>query len=1086
MEATAPRRGTTLARPTTVLDQALDLSRVNWEMIAYAVLFVILVGTRFWDLGGRALHHDESIHGYYSYLQFQGNPWQYQPAYHGPFLYNFVALGFALFGATDATVRIMPAIFGSILVGLCLFLRPYLGRLGTLVAAVLVIFSPSIMYYSRSLRHDIFATVGTMMLFVAILGFLRTHRGPWVYLGALGAAIAYTSHELSFINFFIFLSFLVVAWAWLRFLGAPGDRDRALGFNPISEALRALFGPQRWALIGGIGLFVAIYVLLFSNLLTYPQGIGDGLFKGIGYWFGQHGVARGNQPLYYYALLLMPIYELLAYVTAFVTLIVLGVRLLMGKADVPPDLPAEAYPDSLVRVRGDERERKNLSVSTEGSDEAGFGLPSAAVLAGFTVVFLAWWCFAALIAYSLAGEKMPWLNMQMALPFSLLAAAGIGRLLQRVDWRAILKQGGLFMGVLGVLLIFAFLSFLANLNQLAATGLNGNEVQQATMMRALVLAAFILLIVGGIAWFWLRIGASNGWRVLAMTAVVIGLLYGVRSTWMLNFRNGDVPIELLVYTQSAPDTVLLSDRIIRLSRDLTAFSDRNVSDVTGGRSMQIGLDNGIEWPFDWYLRDQRKVSRFTTHDGSGKLVAGTALPGDLPNGSPVFLVSDDFQATQAWQDFVKDKYTGTHYKLRWWFPQETYEIQAKDAQGNLKFDANGQQIWDTTAYLGTYLGNLLNPTAWAQPVKYMLYRDPGAPLGSTDVWFYVRNDLLTRVGNVLGDLGTGASTGTDTGGTTTQPQQPSVTYGMFDLAPEGNGKGQFNKPRGIAQGPDGSFYVVDTSNLRVEKFDKDGKFLLSFGSAGSGDGQFQALLPADNNPAPGTGPGGIAVDPQGNVYVADTWNHRMQKFDRDGKFIRQWGGFINLGDAAANAAEGQTKFFGPRGVAVDKQGNIYVTDTGNRRVMEYDGNGTFIRQFGQGLTPALVSVPNNGPNQLNEPIGVAVDAQGNVYVADTNNRRIVKFDKSGQAVTNWAVNAFAPGPYNEPFMAMGPDGNLYVSDPTGQQVLKYDPTGKELGSKKAQGTSTLSRPTGLTVLPDGTVYVVDTDKAGVVKLGTVP
>jgi len=367
----------------------------------------------------------------------------------------------------------------------------------------------------------------------------------------------------------------------------------------------------------------------------------------------------------------------------------------------------------------------------------------------------------------------------------------------------------------------------------------------------------------------------------------------------------------------------------------------------------------------------------------------------------------------------------------------------------------------------------------------MLYRDLGAPLGSTDVWFYVRNDLLARVGNMVGDLGTGSTT--TTGGTgTTEPQQPTVTYGMFDLAPEGNGKGQFNKPRGIAQAPDGSFYVVDTSNLRVEKFDKDGKYLLSFGSAGTGDGQFQALIPADNNPAPGTGPGGIAVDSQGNVYVADTWNHRVQKFDRDGKFVRQWGGFINLGDAGTSPTDAQTKFFGPRGVAVDSANNVYVTDTGNRRVMEYDGNGTFIRQFAQGLTPALVSVPNNAPNQVNEPIGVAVDKAGNVYIADTNNRRIVKFDKSGNAVTNWAVNAFAAGPYNEPFMTVGPDGNLYVSDPTGQQILKYDPAGKDLGSKKAQGTSTLSRPTGLTVAQDGTVYVVDTDKAGVVKLGTVP
>ena len=470
MEATASRR--TLVRPS-VLDQALDLSRVNWEMIAYAVLIVVLLGTRFWDLGSRALHHDESIHAYYSFLQYQGQPSAhaivngvnhgYDPAYHGPFLYNMVSIAYTLFGVTDATARLMPAIFGCILVLLILLLRPYLGRLGAVFGATMVTLSPSIMYYSRSLRHDIFALTGSFLLWIAILGFIRNHRGIWLYIGALGLGIAYASHELVFVNVAIFVLFLAIAWLWLNFLGAPGDRDRMMEVNPISEALRAVWETQRMALLGAAGLFLAIYALFYSNFMTTPQGLIDGFAQGISYWFLQHGVARGNQPIYYYALLLLPIYEMLAYVAAFATLIVLGVRLLLGHANVPTDLPPDAYPDTLGRTRDD---RRNTGLYQEGTDAEGFGLPSAAVMSGLTLAFLAWWSFGALIAYSLAGEKMPWLTMQMALPFTLLAAGGISRLVQNTDWRALWNQGALFMGLLLVLLVFAFLSFVTNLQGL--------------------------------------------------------------------------------------------------------------------------------------------------------------------------------------------------------------------------------------------------------------------------------------------------------------------------------------------------------------------------------------------------------------------------------------------------------------------------------------------------------------------------------------------------------------------------------------------------------------------------------------------
>src|SRR6476660_8433722 len=112
------------AAPTQWLDRAIDLTKANWEIILYVGLMIVAVLTRVWDLGPRAMHHDESIHAYYSSQYLKGGGYNYDPTSHGPFLYHIVALGFFLFGTTDAMARIMPAFFGIALVGMCWFLRP--------------------------------------------------------------------------------------------------------------------------------------------------------------------------------------------------------------------------------------------------------------------------------------------------------------------------------------------------------------------------------------------------------------------------------------------------------------------------------------------------------------------------------------------------------------------------------------------------------------------------------------------------------------------------------------------------------------------------------------------------------------------------------------------------------------------------------------------------------------------------------------------------------------------------------------------------------------------------------------------------
>ena len=156
----------------------------------------------------------------------------------------------------------------------------------------------------------------------------------------------------------------------------------------------------------------------------------------------------------------------------------------------------------------------------------------------------------------------------------------------------------------------------------------------------------------------------------------------------------------------------------------------------------------------------------------------------------------------------------------------------------------------------------------------------------------------------------------------------------------------------------GNLYVADSFNHRVEKFTSAGVFLGRWGSEGSGDGEFN--LPTD-----------IAVDGGGSVYVADGGNY-LQKFDANGTFLSRWG--------EHGAGDGQ--FNAPCGIAVDDSGNVYVADTYNHRVQKFDSNGTFLAKWGE---------YGSGNGQFDAPHGIAVDRVGNVYVADYYNHRVQKF-----------------------------------------------------------------------------------------------
>ncbi len=185
-------------------------SSISWETIAYLVMIALAIGTRFWNLGEKALHHDESLHAYYSWVYSIGNGYRHDPLMHGPFLFHFNALIYLLFGDSNATSRYGPAFFGVLMVAMPWLLRgpKFLGKYGALAASFFILISPSILYQSRYIRHDIYTIGGTLFLFICIFRYLDKPERRWLIAGSATLAFLFTNHEIVFAIAAIFFVFL--------------------------------------------------------------------------------------------------------------------------------------------------------------------------------------------------------------------------------------------------------------------------------------------------------------------------------------------------------------------------------------------------------------------------------------------------------------------------------------------------------------------------------------------------------------------------------------------------------------------------------------------------------------------------------------------------------------------------------------------------------------------------------------------------------------------------------------------------------------------------------------------------------------
>ena len=588
-------------------DPACSLPLLSWELPGYALLIIIGATMRLWDLGSRAMHHDESLHALYSWNFAEGRGYAHDPMMHGPFQMEATAAVFYVLGDGEFTARLLYAVAGIVLIGLPFFLRYKLGRIGALLVSVMLTFSPAMLYFSRFARNDILMSVWVLGLVVAMWRYLDSGRSRYLYAASGLLALAFATKENAYfiagcLGLFLLILSLVRNWpsihggveigrtstpaavgrlvkgAWnaiplgprLATVGRPADFfillftlsmplgaafvgwlhdalllgwTRLLLITPdVAGDPRVIFdkgnpnyderlvdlryeglnlGEPMGAPAGGgmvvavlivavliaaavyIGMkwkprvwwrcaaiFGLIWTLTYSSFFTNWAGIASGGWRSAGYWLAQQQlpVARGNQPTYYYVLL-TSLYEFLPLIFA-----VAGAVYYLRRRD-------------------------------------------------FFGVFLVFWAGLTFLLYTMAGEKMPWLVVNVALPLIVLAGRFLGDVVERVEWRRLVSGGGLYLigGVPVTILLLYALVFLevstddpfslvllaASLGSLAAVAVSGYVIAR-------------------------RVGYGSFFAFAAIPLAVFLLALTVRTAWNASYENGDIPVEMLVYTQTTP------------------------------------------------------------------------------------------------------------------------------------------------------------------------------------------------------------------------------------------------------------------------------------------------------------------------------------------------------------------------------------------------------------------------------------------------------------------------------------------------------------------------------------------------------
>jgi predicted membrane-bound mannosyltransferase/sugar lactone lactonase YvrE len=1138
------------------------------EIAIFALIMLLAVITRFYDLGSRVMSHDESLHTYFSWLLYRGQGYEHSPMMHGPLQFHLIALSYFMFGASDFTARIPAVLFNLMTIFMVWYWRRYLGRAGALIAGGLMLISPFLLYYGRYVREDPYAVFSGVLMLYAMLRYFEVGKPKYLIMVAAALAIHFLTKETSFIYtaqaliylaiYFIvkvtrkpwenaeydYKAFIVSLCVMILLASVAtgiylAERDTstltgaetAMPANPDESAPHAtvehstsplvigfgvgagiafiatafflirgytwqrvrtersfellfVFGtivlPQLSPLlmnltdvtiptdvgqvqalasdtralmvIGGFLLLTFIlaivagllwnpqsfwktalvfwvpFTLLYTTIFTNSSGFFTGTIGSLGYWIVQHDVERGSQPWYYYLLIQLPIYEFLT-VLGFLLALYLGFRRKFTQQSIAP-------------------QTEELDSATNFDD-------AKTEEANFTNTFslLVYWTIMTIAAFSFAGERMPWLTIHMAWPLALISGWALGRIVDTTNWQAVKENNA-------ALTFFSIAVFIASAGR-AFYVWNGPtrpfqgqalDQLQATNQFLFPLVAAIISAVA-LFYFLRKWSFSDFRRVFVLVFFAFLAILTIRASFRATYITYDQATEFLVYAHGATGI-----------KDVIAQAEEISKRTTGGMNLALAYDasapdTGVSWPFVWYLRDFTNQRSF-----------------DQPTRSlrdSVFIIVDEKNFDKI-EPAIGPGYYRFDY-IRMWWPMQDYFSLVYDRDASIPFPED-YACKGTMSFLklrkskdySAFCQWFTDPAVRSGIIQIWLNRDYSQyalAKGRSDLtlatWvpsdrmrLYIRQDIASQIWN----YGLAPTTPAEVLQDPTEGKYVLLSAdAVFDAA-QANPV-VLNAPRSLAFANDGTMYVADSRNHRILHLDANGNILNEWGTYADGvgvpigDGTFNE-------------PWGIAVGPDGSVYVTDTWNHRVQKFTRDGRFVKAWGSF----------GQGETpeSFYGPRGLAVDAEGRVYVTDTGNKRIVVFDANGNFITQFGgAGFDPGL----------FDEPVGIAIDRNGTVYVNDTWNQRIQTFvpvENENALVflpdKQWDVFGwFGQSLDNKPFIAVNDDLHVFVTDPEGYRVIEFDQNGEVVRVWGDFGDSDASfgLASGIAVDNQGHIWVTD-------------
>jgi tripartite motif-containing protein 71 len=264
----------------------------------------------------------------------------------------------------------------------------------------------------------------------------------------------------------------------------------------------------------------------------------------------------------------------------------------------------------------------------------------------------------------------------------------------------------------------------------------------------------------------------------------------------------------------------------------------------------------------------------------------------------------------------------------------------------------------------------------------------------------------------------------------------------------GTGNGQFTRPGGMAIDAQGDLWVADSNDNRVEEFSAQGAYLRQFGTKGSGNGQLSR-------------PTAVAIAANGDLWVTDSGNKRVEEFSPTGAYLAQFG---SLG-----TENGKFAGSGPEAIAIDYHGNIWVADTYGGRLEKFNENGIFIRS---------VATRGKGPEQLGDPDGIAIGPGGNVFVSDWEDDKVAEYGEGGGFIRQFGSQGNEPGQLENPTgIAIDSRGDVWVPDQKNGRVEEFNQGGEYLGRFGAKGTGAgqfeLTYPTGIATDTNGDIWVTD-------------